>query len=162
MSAQSPLVDRARALLSAHTDIDGEPSCSTIVTAPRDFWIMVDQLAEALAASGRRPLPARRPSVTRKVVLALPTGEHRFHVTIGFDPAGAAPREVFYADGQKTGAQLQHSIHDACVLISLLLQRGATLAEIDHSLGTVPVMGEDAPASPIGAIVAVMQQEIAA
>lgn len=162
MSAPSDLVARARALLWAHTDIDGEPSCSTIVTAPRDFWIMVDELAEALAVAGRRPMPQRRPSVTRKVVLPTAGGEHRFHVTLGRDPSDGRIVEAFYADGQKTGTELRASIEDACVLISLLLQRGVTLDEVSHSLGTVPILGEAAPASPVGAIVAVMRQEAAA
>ena len=42
----------------------------------------------------------------------------------------------------------------------MLLQRGASLSEIGHSLATAPLWGgEDVPASPVGAIVAEMQAE---
>lgn len=110
----------------------------------------------------RHALPARRPAVTRKVVLTTATGEHRFFVSVGFCPQTLRPLEVFYADGQKTGTQMQHSIQDSCVLISLLLQHGAALDAIAHSLGRIPVNGQDTPASAVGAIIAVMQDECGA
>lgn len=106
----------------------------------------------------RHRLPGRRPCVTHKVTWATETSEHAFYVTIGFDPADGRPREVFYADGQKTGTALQHSVQDACVLISLLLQHGASLDAIGHSLSTVPLWGEERPDSAVGAIVAAMRE----
>ncbi len=111
-------------------------------------------------AQPRHRLPSRRPSVTRKVEWQTETSAHAFYVTIGRDPHSGAIAEVFYGDGQKSGTQLRDSVSDACVLISMLLQRGARLAEIGHSLATAPLWGgEDVPASPVGAIVAEMQAE---
>lgn len=96
----------------------------------------------------------RRPSITREVAWRTDTSEHVFHLTIGFDPLNGAPLEVFYADGQRVGSQLQHAIQDACVLISLLLQHGVAPSAIGHSLSTQP-HGEDArPATVIGVIAA--------
>lgn len=103
----------------------------------------------------RNRLPNRRPSVTRKITW----DQHRFYVTIGFDPKTGDTREVFYADGQRTGSQLQHAIQDACVLVSLLLQHGMSPDQIGKSLSTAPVMGEERPASVIGTIVTVIQEE---
>uniref|UniRef100_UPI003F6AE355 hypothetical protein n=1 Tax=Sulfitobacter sp. TaxID=1903071 RepID=UPI003F6AE355 len=62
------------------------------------------------------------------------------------------PIEVFYADGQRHGSQLQHAIQDACVLISPLLQYGATPAAIAKSLSTTPVFGTEQPSSVISVI----------
>ena len=110
--------------------------------------------------TARHRLPDRRPSVTRKVEWQTETTTHAFYVTIGRDPHSGAISEVFYGDGQKSGAQLRDSVSDACVLISMLLQRGACLAEIGHSLATAPLWGGDeVPASPVGAIVAEMMIE---
>jgi hypothetical protein len=96
--------------------------------------------------------PARRPAVTRKLSWRTETAEHSFHITVGLDPKTAKPIEVFYADGQRNGSQLQHAIQDACVLISLLLQYGVTPAAIAKSLSTAPVFGTEQPSSVIGVI----------
>lgn len=100
----------------------------------------------------RRP-PDRRPSQTVAVVWTTEAGAHRFSVTAGYDPTDGRLCEVFYADGQRAGSALQHSVQDACVLISIALQHGVPLSGFAQSLGTVPVLGSMEPASPIGAIV---------
>ncbi len=103
----------------------------------------------------RRPLPNRRPSLT----VATDWQGHPLSVTVGFYPDGS-PAETF-AD-TPNGGTLQASIADACVLVSLALQHGIPPADLAKSLGRVPafVNGEevDAPASPVGAIVAVVME----
>jgi len=100
----------------------------------------------------RRRLPDRRPSVTLPVVWRTEGGEQHFTLTAGYDPETGALAEVFYSDGQKTGSQLQHTVQDVCVIISVALQHGVAPAEMSRSIGRVPVYGATAPASPIGAI----------
>jgi hypothetical protein len=99
----------------------------------------------------RKTLPNRRPNLTR----AVQWDGHDFTVTIGIDPATGAPAEVF-ADTRK-GGQMQATLADACVMISLALQHGIAPADLAKSLGRVPVLwgpeGRDAPASPVGAVV---------
>jgi len=79
----------------------------------------------------RRTLPDRRPSITQRVTW----GERKFHITIGLD--GGRPMEVFYSDGMKEGTDLRNTVQDACVLVSLLLQHGATPRDISKSLSDV-------------------------
>lgn len=100
----------------------------------------------------RTRLPDRRPSVNLPVVWRTDTGEQQFVLTAGYSPDTGALAEVFYSDGQKTGSQLQHTVQDACVLISVALQHGVTVAELARSIGRVPLYGATAAASPIGAI----------
>lgn len=102
--------------------------------------------------SGRNPLPNRRPNRTCLTEWA----GHPITVTIGLRLDGT-PGEVF-ADTPR-GGDLQASIADACVLVSLALQHGIAPAELAKSLGRVPVWGAEgvsAPASPVGAIVEVL------
>ena len=107
----------------------------------------------------RAALPHRRPNITR----AVHWDGHEFSVTIGLDPRTGKPAEVF-ADTAK-GGQMQATIADACVMISIALQHGITPAELAKSLGRVPVFtGEDCatgPASPVGAVVEAIQAEVA-
>lgn len=102
----------------------------------------------------RTALPARRPALT----IASAWQGHPFSVTIGFDPASAAPREVF-ADTEK-GGQMQATLADACVLISIALQHGIPLAALSKSLSRVPDLiagaGATQPGSPIGTILNVI------
>jgi hypothetical protein len=107
----------------------------------------------------RKTLPNRRPNLTR----AVQWDGHDFTVTIGIDPATGAPAEVF-ADTRK-GGQMQATLADACVLISLALQHGIAPADLAKSLGRVPAWnGNDntAPASPVGAVVEALLGEVAA
>ena len=102
--------------------------------------------------SERRTPPNRRPSVTRRLVWQTDSAEHKFHVTIGLDVTTGDPVEVFYAAGQRGGSQLQHTIEDACVLISLLLQYGVEPQTIGKSLSTTPIYGQTQPATVVGVI----------
>ncbi len=58
---------------------------------------------------------------------------HTWTMTVGFYDDGS-PCEVFAA-GSKVGTLMDTAFSDACVLISLLLQHGISLAEIKKSLG---------------------------
>ncbi|MBV7408174.1 hypothetical protein [Maritimibacter sp. DP1N21-5] len=107
----------------------------------------------------RTRIAPRRPAVTRDVEWSTGNGSQFFSLTLGYDPETGQLAEVFYSDGQRVGSQLQHEISDGCVLISLLLQHGATPAEIGRSLSRVPVMGTDQPASVIGAIAKTLAEE---
>lgn len=105
----------------------------------------------------RATLPQRRPNVTR----SAEWDGHAFTVTIGFDPATGAPMEVF-ADTTK-GGQMAATLADACVVISIALQHGIGVDALSKSLGRVPVLwgaeGQDAPASPVGAILEAITDE---
>jgi hypothetical protein len=107
----------------------------------------------------KRP-PDRRPSITRRLSWRTEFSEHHFHVTIGVDAATGQPVEVFYADGQRIGSQLQHAIQDACVLISLLLQYGVAPCEIAKTLSSTPVHGEPQPATVIGVIAEAIKEGV--
>lgn len=91
-------------------------------------------------ALNRSKLPNRRPSVTRKISWREAQGHSPFFVTVGFDTSTGDPREVFYADGMKTGTDLLHTVQDGCILISLALQRGESLKKIQHSLSDDSVL----------------------
>src|SRR5262245_55089817 len=94
--------------------------------------------------SERHRLPMRRMAVA----LDLEHGGHRFRLQIGRYADGALA-EVF-VDMHKGGSTLDAFAADAAILISLLLQYGASPAEIGHALRRAP-NGE--PASLIGAVV---------
>ncbi len=108
----------------------------------------------------RKRLPDRRPSITRRLEWRTETGGHHFQVTIGVDLNTGQPVEVFYADGQRIGSQLQHAIQDACVLISLLLQYGVDHGSIEKSLSSVPVLGQPQPATVIGVIAQAVKEGV--
>ena len=91
----------------------------------------------------RRRLPDRRPAETAD----LHFGGQAFAVTIGFYPDGR-PGEVF-ADGVRSGSDLEALLDDACVTLSLLLQHGVEPARIAGSMGR---LGDRRPASAIGAV----------
>ena len=93
--------------------------------------------------SERRRLPMRRGAVA----LELEHGGHRFRLQIGRYPDGGLG-EVF-VDMHKGGSTLDALAADAAILISLLLQHGASPDEI-HALRRFP---NGAPASLIGAVV---------
>jgi len=67
-------------------------------------------------------------------------------ISVHINPEGQA-KEVFIG-GYKTGSMFKGLLDDACVLLSLLMQHGASAAEIANSLGG----DEDEPASPIGLV----------
>jgi len=75
-------------------------------------------------APARKRPEDRRMNETREFV--TPEG-HTAYVTVGYDPsAPLKPVEVFYSGGFKSGCALECHIHDTCVLISVLLQMGAS------------------------------------
>jgi hypothetical protein len=102
----------------------------------------------------RHPLPQRRTSVTDTVDYH----GHAIAITVGLYPDGT-PGEVWASTGK--GGDMQRTLDDACVLVSLLLQHGVSLADMGKSLGKVPehriVDGAmalcDAPASAVGLVV---------
>ena len=107
--------------------------------------------------TARATLPLRRPNATR----AVAWDGHAFGVTVGLDPATGRPAEVF-ADLPK-GGQMQAVLSDACVIVSIALQHGISVAALGKSLGRVPLPwgepGATAPASPVGAILDALRAE---
>lgn len=87
----------------------------------------------------RRKIPNRRPSMNRKVERPVSfadpmAGESTFFLTIGFDPKSLSPVEVFYAEGFRTGSDLEFLMIDACIVISLALQHGIPAKAMNGSL----------------------------
>jgi hypothetical protein len=111
------------------------------------------------AGVNREHLPNRRPSVIRPVEWAGPDGQpFECAVGIGFHLDGRVA-EVFASD-LKIGSAMRTLLEDACVITSIALQSGVAPEALGRSLGRVPVLeSEDAPASIIGAIVAVLVGE---
>ncbi|WP_439140251.1 TSCPD domain-containing protein [Roseicyclus sp.] len=105
----------------------------------------------------RQQPPNRRPALTIPLKWRTELATHAFDITIGLDPVSGDAIEVFYADGQRGGSQLQHAIQDACVLISLLLQHGVQARDIAKSLSTMPVHGSPEFATVVGVIVGALQ-----
>lgn len=105
----------------------------------------------------RRRLPDRRPHVTREIEW----NGHRIVVTVGYNPRDGSVAEVFA--NAETGGHMQAALSDACVVLSIALQHGISPADLGKSLLIVPafIEGEEttAPASPLGAIVAVIEGE---
>ena len=96
------------------------------------------------ASNSRRRLPQRRGAIA----VELEHAGHQFRMQIGCFPDGALG-EVFL-DAAKQNSALDALAADAAILISLLLQRGATPAEIGHALRRAP---DGTAASLIGAVV---------
>jgi hypothetical protein len=92
----------------------------------------------------RRTLPQRRASET----FDLRFWNQPFTVTVGFYADGK-PGEVFINIG-KSGADLQNIAHDAAVVMSLALQSGVVVADLQHA---VIRDSSGAAASILGAIV---------
>ena len=92
----------------------------------------------------RRKLPQRRGAVA----IEFEHAGHRFRMQAGYFADGALG-EIFL-DAQKQNSALDAVAADAAILISLLLQHGATAAEIGHALRRTP---DGTAASLIGAVV---------
>lgn len=92
----------------------------------------------------REHLPTRRSATSFEVV----AGTTKVTMTVGFFPNGK-PAEVFVSN-LKAGSQMEAVARDASVLLSIALQHGISLAEINKSL-TQDASG--VPSSVIGAIV---------
>jgi len=77
----------------------------------------------------RRKLPARRPAITQD--LEINGKVHQ--LTMGYDPSHGRVAEVFI-HGQKIGSDAEIAHHDLGVMLSLLLQHGATPQSLIDSL----------------------------
>ena len=96
------------------------------------------------AHNSRRRLPQRRSAIA----VELEHAGHHFRMQIGRFPEGALGEVFLYAT--KQNSMLDAFAADAAILLSLLLQRGATPAEIGHALRRAP---DGRAASLIGAVV---------
>src|SRR5437016_1622997 len=94
--------------------------------------------------NARRRLPQRRGAVA----VELEHAGHRFRMSVGYYPDGAMG-EVFL-DAAKQNSALDAFAADSAILISLLLQHGATPREIGHALRRMP---DGVAASLVGAVV---------
>lgn len=92
----------------------------------------------------RHPLPARREAVT---ILIVWEGTP-WSISVGFDESWRV-REIF-ADGHKTGTDIEAILDDACILTSMLLQSGANIADLADKLGREGVKPEAPAASIVG------------
>jgi hypothetical protein len=72
------------------------------------------------------------------------------HLTVGFHPVSAEPKELFLRGGGQVGSERDFTLDDIAILISRLLQFGDTLPELAHSLSRHP---DGKPASVAGAAV---------
>ena len=105
--------------------------------------------------SKRNKLPQRCPSSNIKVK----TQENRtIHLTLQFNPEQPlAPEGVFYASGFRSGSQLEFQMHDACILISMLLQHGYTPEEILQRTSRLDLPnGEQGSGSHIGLVLSAL------
>src|SRR5262245_6297665 len=97
------------------------------------------------ARNSRRYLPDRRGAIA----LNLEHSGHHFRLHVGRYPDDRSLGEVFI-DAAKQNSALDAFAADAAILISLLLQYGASPTEIGHALRRAP---NGDPASLIGAVV---------
>lgn len=97
----------------------------------------------------RNRLHNRRPGA-RDCFFWPPTDGRRIHTTAGFDAAWSIKETFLCGSGMRTGSDGANLLADISVLISLLLQHGASLDQIAHSLGRDEA---DKPASMVGAAV---------
>lgn len=73
--------------------------------------------------------------VRRPVSFADPkAGAGTFFLTIGLDPTTLKPCEVFYAEGFRSGSDLEFLVIDACIVISVALQHGIEPSAMAKSL----------------------------
>lgn len=109
--------------------------------------------AGAAAPSARQRFPDRRQGVSETVLFKTPGGnEIELEATFNADGAGVI-REVFgRIPAYPEGAHMLDFLSQSCIVTSVALQHGATLAEL------LQVLGEDDPAQPPStALVAVMR-----
>ena len=103
----------------------------------------------------RDRLPNRRPAAT----LELAYDGKTYAVSIGYDPATGAVREVFAGSGTKAGSAMDGILSDACILASIALQHGIAPADLAASMGRLESSGERT--SPIGALLDLLAAECA-
>jgi hypothetical protein len=100
----------------------------------------------------RHRLPNRRGAVA----VELEHAGHRFRMQIGCFPDGRLAE--LFLDAAKQNSGLDAFAADAAILVSLLLQHGATPAEIGHALRRAP---DGSPASLIGSAIDALTAEAA-
>ena len=107
-------------------------------------------MSAAVATARRERPPGRRPALTDKFFW-YPEGvepghpEFAFHVRVGFY-ADARPCEIFVTPSRsaaKHGSQLHARCEGMGMLMSWLLQRGATLGELDAAFKPDGLEGQD-------------------
>lgn len=106
---------------------------------------------ETKAVGKRKRLPERRLSENRKLV----RGGQTIYLTVGYGPDGLEPKEVFYADGYRSGSDMEALVSDLCIALSVFLQHeGVTVASLKKSMGQTFDMrtGDPMPASILGFI----------
>lgn len=104
----------------------------------------------------REKLPNRRHGVTVRLCYRKDLDELAFDATFGFDPTvnwpvGARVREVFCELPFKEGADVRALADQACIVMSIALQSGSTMASLAHTLGEDDL--EQRPCSLLGLIV---------
>ncbi len=106
------------------------------------------------------PARSRLPNRRRAYTETLEVDGQAFEATVGFDPEGGSPRELFLTAG-KEGSLLNAMLADAAV-VSVALQSGVPAAVLAKSIGRLPAgpvtpvelegpRPGRVPASPIGA-----------
>lgn len=100
----------------------------------------------------RERLPDRRPSITRSIDFEGIVID--FSIGFGLD---GEPREIF-ARLRKPGSALDRLLDDATVALSLALQSGVTLEQLQHSLGRI---SDGTRASALGVMIDAMISEAA-
>ena len=110
-------------------------------------------MSETVTASdgSRSRLPNRRLSENRKLV----RGGQTIYLTVGYGPDGLEPKEVFYADGYRSGSDMEALVSDLCIALSVFLQHeGVTVASLRKSMGQTFDLrtGDPMPASILGFI----------
>ena len=106
---------------------------------------------EAKSARTRAQLPSRRPSETRRLAWAGRT----IFLTVGYDPDGGAPKEIFYAGGYRGGSDMEILVSDLCIALSVMLQHdGVTAETLEGSMSETfdLVTGDPVPASVLGVL----------
>lgn len=106
---------------------------------------------ETKAVGKRKRLPERRLSENRKLV----RGGQTIYLTVGYGPDGLEPKEVFYADGYRSGSDMEALVSDLCIALSVFLQHeGVTVASLKKSMGQTFDLrtGDPMPASILGFI----------
>jgi len=108
-----------------------------------------------LLSEERKVLPNRRESV----VLDVWHNEERYHVAYSRDPGAGYPntpiREIFI-HGPKSGSDLDAISLTVAVILSMPLQRGATLDELSHSAARLP---DSNAADFIGTVIDTLRKE---
>ena len=103
--------------------------------------------------TARHRLPNRR----RARAFDLQHRDSLYRAHVGFFDDGS-PAELF-SNSAKQNSTLDAFASDAAILLSLLLQRGASVSEIGHSLKRNP---DGSPASVIGEAIDLLLKEIGA